>query len=132
MLQLMKSFVDHTSRIRFPECSKLAINWENEDNATICWYDVIVQFVWLCRVSLAKFSYWSKFHVNIIHFCFLVMTILVYKGLIRYPEIPLSDCCPVSGDGGELGIPSLTWISFMKSYWIMQNARFTAFTVFSY
>ena len=39
-----------------------------------------------CLVSLAKFSYWSKFHVNIITFSG-VMTIFFYKRLIRNPEI---------------------------------------------
>ena len=37
-------------------------------------------------VSLIKFSYWSKYHVNIITRSG-IMTIFFYKGLIRYPEI---------------------------------------------
>ena len=37
-------------------------------------------------VSLAKFSYWSKFHVNIITGSG-VMTIFFYKGLSRNAEI---------------------------------------------
>ena len=43
-------------------------------------------FFWRCRVSLVKFSFWSKFHVNIMT-GFGVMTIFVYKGLTRNPEI---------------------------------------------
>ena len=38
------------------------------------------------RVSFVEFSYWSKFHVNIIT-GFGVMTIFVHKGLTRNPEI---------------------------------------------
>ena len=37
-------------------------------------------FFLLCLVSLVKFSYWSKFHVNIITVS-RVMTIFFYKGL---------------------------------------------------
>ena len=44
------------------------------------------QFFWRCFVSLVKFSYWSKFHVNIITGSG-VMTIFFYKGLTRNPEI---------------------------------------------
>ena len=43
-------------------------------------------FFWRCFVSLVKFSYWSKFHVNIITGSG-VMTISFYKGLTRNPEI---------------------------------------------
>ena len=39
-----------------------------------------------CFVSLVNFSYWSKFHVNIITGSG-VMTIFFYEGLIRNPEI---------------------------------------------
>ena len=44
------------------------------------------QFFWRCFVSLAKFSYWSKFHVNIITGSG-IMTVFFYKGLTRNPEI---------------------------------------------
>ena len=43
-------------------------------------------------------------------------------------EIPPSECCPISGDWGELGIPNLTRMSLMKCYWMQQNARVTVFT----
>ena len=44
------------------------------------------QFFWCCFVSLVNFSYWSKFHVNIVTGSG-VMTISFYKGLTRNPEI---------------------------------------------
>ena len=44
------------------------------------------KFFWRGFVSLMKFSYWSKFHVNIITDSG-VMTIFFYKVLTRNPEI---------------------------------------------
>ena len=63
------------------------------------------------------------------------MTIFVYKGLKDWPEfpkseIPPSEFCPISGDLGELGIPNLTRMSLIKCYWILQNARVKASTVY--
>ena len=45
-----------------------------------------VKFFWRCFVSLVKFNYYSKFHLNIISGSG-VMTIYFYKGLTRNPEI---------------------------------------------
>ena len=39
-----------------------------------------------CFVYLVKFSYWLKFHVNIIAGS-VVMKVFFYKGLTRNPEI---------------------------------------------
>ena len=90
------------------------------------------QIFWRCRVSLVKFSYWSKFHVNIITGSG-IRTIFVYKGLIRNPDIintvPSSEFCPISGDWDKLQTPSFAWISPMKTYWMLQNARITDFTM---
>ena len=44
------------------------------------------RFFWRCFVSLVKFSYWSKFHVNIVTGS-QIMTIFFCKGLTRSPEI---------------------------------------------
>ena len=43
---------------------------------------------------------------------------------IQKSEIPPSDFSPIFGDWGELGMP--VW---EKCYWILQNAKATAFTV---
>ena len=74
------------SGIRPPDCSKLAKNPKNDNDVTIFRHDVNVKFFWRCFVSLVKFSYWSKFHVNIITGS-RIMTIFFYKGLTRNPEI---------------------------------------------
>ena len=44
------------------------------------------QIFWRCFISLAKFSYCSKFHLNVITGPG-VMTLFFYKGLTRKPEI---------------------------------------------
>ena len=49
---------------------------------------------WKFFVSLVKFSYWSKFHVNIITSSG-VMTIFFYKGLTKNPEAEIGNT-PVS------------------------------------
>ena len=74
------------SGIRPPDCSKLAKNPKNDNDVTIFRHDVNVKFFWRCFVSLVKFSYWSKFHVNIITGSG-IMTIFFYKGLTRNLEI---------------------------------------------
>ena len=68
-----------------PDCSKLAKNPKNDNDVTIFRHDVNVKFFWRF-ISLVKFSYWSKFHVNIITGSG-IMTIFFYKALIRNPEI---------------------------------------------
>ena len=40
-----------------------------------------------------------------------------------------SEFCPISGDWGELWIPNLPRMS-LECYWMLQNSRVTAFTVF--
>ena len=60
------SFTNQLSRIRLPDCSKLAINRKNDSDIIICWHDNIIKFFWCYFASLVKFSYWSKFQVNII------------------------------------------------------------------
>ena len=48
-------------------------------------------FFWRRLVSPVKFSYWSKFHVNIVTGS-KVMTISFYEGLTRNPEIGKYSC----------------------------------------
>ena len=59
------------------------------------------------------------------------MTIFLYKGLIRNPEIGNTpfEFCLISGDWGELGIPNLARMSLMKCFWMLKNAKVTALTI---
>ena len=92
--------------------------------------NIIVKFSWRCLVSLVKFSYWSKLHVNIITGSG-VMTISFYKGLARNPEIGNTPVWvfPISGDWGEQGIRNLARTFLIKCYHMLQYTRITAFTV---
>ena len=86
--------------IRNSASGLLQINHKQKKNndVTICRHDVIVNIFdgfflpsvssakCFARVSFAKFSYLSKSHVNILDGS-RVMTIFLYKGLIRNPEI---------------------------------------------
>ena len=66
----------------------MAVNWKNGNVVTIFRHNVIVKHFWrfFFLNSLVKFSYQSKFHVNIIDGSG-VMTISFYKELTRNPEI---------------------------------------------
>ena len=125
------TFADLVSRMRPPDCSKLVKNRKNDNDVTIFRHDVNVKFFWRCFVSLVRFSYWSKFHVNIITGSG-IMKIFFYKGLTRNPEIgnTPSEFCPISGDWGKLWIPNLTRMSLIECYWMLQNSSVTVFTVF--
>ena len=48
---------------------------------------------------------------------------------IRKSEIPPSEFCPISRDLSEFEIPNLVRTYVIKCYWMLQNARVTAFTV---
>ena len=67
-----------------PDCPKSAIDRKNNNDVTICRHYVIVEFFLRCGVSLVKFIFWSKFHVNTAS---RVIAIFFYKGLARNPEI---------------------------------------------
>ena len=125
------TFADSVSRIRPPGCSNwpkirkmtMTSQFSNTTSTSI--------FFWCCFVSLVKFSYWSKFHVNIVTRSG-IMTIFFYKGLTRNwkSEILPSEFFPISGDWGQLWIPNLAQMSLIEYYWMLQNFRVTAFTVF--
>ena len=73
-------------------------------------------FFWHCLVSLVMFSYWSKFHVNIMTGLELwQFSFIKYWPELWKLEIPLSKFFPISGDWGELGIPNLAKLSLMNA-----------------
>ena len=64
----------------------------------------------------------------------LVPELWQFPFISDWPEIGKSEISPskfdpIYGDWGELEIPNLAQLSPMKCYWILQDARVTAFTV---
>ena len=123
------SFSGYASIIRLPDCSKLAINQKNDNDATICWHESS-SFFWRWFVSLAKFRNWSKF----MSISPLVLELWQFSFVRDWPEIrkleiPPGEFRPISGDYSKLGMPSLAQMSLIKCYYMLQNTRVTAFTV---
>ena len=99
-------------------------------DVTIYRHEVILKIFWRCHVSLVKFSYWSKFHVNIITgsrvttFCFIR----------NWPDISdigntlvwvLHNIWRLGQVGGTKFGANVS----SKSYWMLQNFRTTVFAV---
>ena len=127
------SFIDHTSRIWLPDGCKLTIIWKKDNDVKTCWHDVIVKVFWHWRVSLVKFSYWPKFHVNITTGSG-IMTVFGYKGLTRNPEIENSPgwILPNIWRLGQIRNTKFGTNVSNKMLWMMQNVRVTAFTFLGY
>ena len=127
------SFEDSASRIRLPDCSKFAINQKNDNDVTIFRHDVIVKFFKLCFIYLVKFSYWSKFNVSIITGSRIII-IFFYKEFTRNLEIgntPVWFLLKIWRLRPFRATKSgnLVRVSLIESYWMLQNARVTAFTI---
>ena len=65
----------------------------------------------------------------------LVLEFWQFSFLRDWPEIWKSQTspskfCPISGDWGELSIPNWQQMSVIERYWMLQNSRVTALTVF--
>ena len=88
---------------------------------------ILLMSAFFCKKPAFKFSYWSisPLGLELWEFSFIRDW-----PEIRKSEIPPSKFWPISGDWGKLGIPNLARISLIKCYWMVQNARVTAFTVF--
>ena len=72
----------YASGIWLSGCSKLTINRKNDNDVTTL--RKFIKFFRPCSISLVNFSYWPKFHVNIMTG---VTKIFAYKGLTRNLEI---------------------------------------------
>ena len=115
--------------IRDPASGLLQIGYNSEKWQWRTTFQKFINFFWPCSISLVKFSYWPKFHFNIMTG---VTNIFAYKGLTRNLEIVNTSFWffPVSWDWDKLEIPNLARMSLTKCYYMLQNARVMAFTVF--
>ena len=68
------------------DCCKLVISWKTDNDVTISRHDIVIMFFWRCLVFLVRFSYRSKFHVNIITGPG-IMPIFFYNELSRNLEV---------------------------------------------
>ena len=105
---------------------QIAPNWPQIGKLTMTSLSI---FFWRFFVCLVKFSFCSKFHVNIIASSG-VLTIFFYKGLTRNPEIGNTPVWVLSNIwilGQDVDSEFGTNVS-NKCYWMLQNARVTAFT----
>ena len=112
----------------WPQIEKVSMK-SQFSNMALSWI-----FFWRCFVSLVKFSYWSKFQVNIITGSG-IMTISLYKGLNRNPEIANTPVWvlpniwrlePVTNTKVGKNVSNKN----LLCYWMLQNTRTTAFTAF--
>ena len=76
-------------------------------------------------VTAPSFMSISSMVLELWQFCFLRDWPEIQKS-----EISPSDFCPVSRDWCELLIPNLVQMSLIECYWMLQNVRVTAFTMF--
>ena len=118
------------SGIRLPDCSNLAINWKNDNDVTVFRHDVIVNFfdvvlflLWILVIGPSFMSI-SSLVLEFWQFYFIRDWPEIWKS-----EIPPSEFWPIFGDWGKLWIPNLARMSLIKSYWMLQDARVSAFTV---
>ena len=118
------------SGIRPPDCSKLAENLKNDNDVTIFWHDLIVKFFWGYFVSLVKFRYWYSIITGSGIMKFLDFFFIRDWAEIWKSETPTSEFYPISGDWDHLWIPKLARMSLIECYWMLQNSRVTALSVF--
>ena len=118
-------FYRYASGIRLPDCSKLTVNWKNGNDFIIFWHDVNVVLFLLTSIATGPgFMLISSLVVELWQFLFIR----------DWPETQKSEITPsgfgsISGDCCKQAIPNLARTSLIKCYWMMQNARVTAFTV---
>ena len=114
------------SGIRVKDYSKLATNSKNGNGIKIFWDDVIDVVLFLLSSLVTGPSLMSKSSLvlELWQFLFISDWSEIWKS-----EIPSSEFCSISGDWGKERIPNLARTSLKKCYWILHNARVTAFTV---
>ena len=125
------TFADSVSGIQPTDCSKLAQNQKNDNDVTIFRNDVIVNFF---SVVLFLLSGWVT-GPSFMSISSLVLELWQFSFIRDWPEIqkseiPRSEFCPIFGDWGEIWRPNLAPMFLIECYWMQQNSRVTAFTVF--
>ena len=125
------TLADSVSKIGPPDCSKLAKNPRNDNEVIIFrqtstsnFFDVLL-FLLSNLVTGPSFMSISSLVLELWQFYFTRDW-----PEIRKSKIPPFEFCPISGDWDKLWIPNLVWVSLIERYWMLQNSRITAFTIF--
>ena len=114
---------------------RIAPNWpkirKNDNDVIIFWHDVNVNFFDVVLFLMSRLVNDPSF----MSISSLVLELWQFSFIRDWPEIqkseiPTSEFFPVSGDWGKLWIPNLARMSLIECYWMLQNYRVTAFTVF--
>ena len=122
------SFADYASRIRLPDCSKLAKKWKNGNDITTFKHDVIAKFFDIDLFFLTSLVTGPSFMLISSLFQELWQFLFITDWPeIRKLEILPSEFCPISGDWVEEWTPNLARTSLIRFYWMLQNARVVAF-----
>ena len=118
------------SELRLLDCSKLDITPKNDNDVRVCWSNVIVNIL-NATVFLFPSLVTGPSFTSILLLVLELWQISFKKDWpeIRKSDISPSEFCTISGDWSKLGIPNLARIFLMKCYWMLQNARVTAYTV---
>ena len=96
----------------------------------ICQHDFVFNFFKVAVLYLSSLVTGSSF----MSISLLVLELWQFSFIRAWPEIQKSEIlpsefCPISIDLVELVIPNLAPMYLVKSYWMLENARVTAFTV---
>ena len=110
----------------WPEIRRMAMASQFADMTPLSFFSC-------CFVSLVKFSYWSKFRLNIT----LVLEFWQFTFIWDWPEIqkseiPPSEFCPISRDWDELGIPNLAKISLIMSRMLLNVAKYQGYSSYRF
>ena len=123
-----KTFATSVSKIRPPDCSKLAKNAKNGDDVTI--FDMTSLSIFFCVVLffLSSLLTGSSF----MSISSLALELWQFSSIrdwpdIRKSELPPSEFCPISGDWGELWILNLKRMSLIQCYSILRISRVSSF-----
>ena len=109
----------------WPKIQKMTMTSQFSDMTSSSNFFDVVLFLLSSLVTGPSFMSMSSLVLELWQFSFIRDWPEIWK-----LEIPPSEFCPISGEWGELWIPNLAWMSLMKCYWMLQNSRVTACTVF--
>ena len=127
----MKTHVLQTLRAEFglwinwPKVGKMTMTLQFSDMTSSSNFFDVVLFLLSSLVTGSSFMSISSLVLELWQFSFIRDWPETRKS-----EIPPSKFCSMSGECGKLWIPNLGQMSLIEFYWMLQNARVTAFTVF--